>query len=146
MACLRSARLSVSSGINIPLKAHKETFLWVGAEHNTNMSNPAQSFVVNCEVIRRKNNLLRDTPLWLSPRHSHSIHAPMRNATLLPEVYKSVAAPSLSRSSSSKAYNRINLRPTIIYGALTGSYKKFCLLLNAIYLSDTKAAISKCKA
>ena len=110
------------------------------------MSNPTQNFVINGEMIGGHDEVSSNKPLLLSPRHGHSIHAPVRNATLLPEIYKSVATPSLPRSSSSKADNRINLRPTIIYGALTGSYKKFCLLLNTIYLSDTKAAISKCKA
>jgi hypothetical protein len=66
-------------------------------------------------------------------------------ATLLENINHCIATPRLSRDSSCVTYNRINTRTTIIDCTLTGSNQTLSLLLYTFYLSDTKAAISKCK-
>lgn len=110
------------------------------------MTNPSKVFIVYSEHIRWLHSFPEfHTPISLGPRHSHPVHAPVWYAALLPDVYNCIRTPSLSGDASSKTYNAINTRPTVIHRAFTSSKQLLCLLLYTAYLSDTRAAISKCK-
>lgn len=110
------------------------------------MTNTAKMFVVYGEHICRVYRLPQlNSPILLCPRHSHPVHAPVWYAALLPDVYNCIRTPSLSGDAASKSYNAINTRPTVIHRAFACAKQLPRLLLYTAYLSDTSAAISKCK-
>lgn len=110
------------------------------------MTNPPKVFIVYGEHIRWLYIFpVFNTPISFCPRHSHTVYPPVRDSTFPPDIYNCIRTPSLSGNATSKTYNAINTRPTIIHRAFSRSKQSSCLLLYTTYLSDTSAAISKCK-
>ena len=143
----RPVAFPIPSCIHIPFKGLEERLLWECLIDKADMAYPSQGSVVHREHICFPNSPTLNSPVRFRPGHSHSVCPLVRKATLLPQVYHRVATPSLPRDSSCVAYNGINTRPTIVYGAFPCANKFLCLFLYAaVYLSEQRAAMSKCKA
>ena len=140
--CNGPDRLTISLSVDVPLKRLKELLLRICDIHYAHVAYAPQVLVINSEVI--ENPHVSHFSFSNGPGRSHSpshFFSPTNNQ----KVTLSPATPSLTGLSPCLNYELIHFRATIVAALFTNANKRFDSFIYTAYLSEQRAAISKCK-